>query len=159
MMNFLAIGNQIVNSSSGVLYFSCFTKIFAASDHLLFPRTPRIFVAKTTENMHTTTDVAATLPLEEHPAPATAPPPAKRVLKRYVPLERFLLRYTNREDPYKYEWNNGVVEKKARTMNRDQLFIAQNLLKRFILTKAFAEKGALLCEIDFELTVREIFAQ
>lgn len=98
--------------------------------------------------MHTTTDVTAALPPEEHPAPATAPPAT-----RYVPLERFFLRYTNREDPYKYEWNNGVVEKKARTMNRDQLFIVQNLLERFVQTQAFAQKGALLSEIDMFLPI------
>jgi Uma2 family endonuclease len=68
--------------------------------------------------------------------------------KRLVSLESFLVRYTNREDPYKYEWNNGVVEKKPRTMNRDQLKILQNLMRLFVRTKAYADMGELLSEVD-----------
>ncbi len=68
--------------------------------------------------------------------------------KRLVSLESFLARYTNREDPYKYEWNNGVVEKKPRTMNRDQLKILQNLMRLFTRTKAYAAMGELLSEVD-----------
>jgi Uma2 family endonuclease len=68
--------------------------------------------------------------------------------KRLVSLESFLARYTNREDPYKYEWNNGIVEKKPRTMNRDQLKILQNLMRLFTRTKAYAAMGELLSEVD-----------
>lgn len=68
--------------------------------------------------------------------------------KRLVSLESFLARYTNREDPFKYEWNNGIVEKKPRTMNRDQLKILQNLMRLFVRTKAYAEMGEILSEVD-----------
>jgi Uma2 family endonuclease len=68
--------------------------------------------------------------------------------KRLVSLESFLARYSNREDPYKYEWNNGAVEKKPRTMNRDQLKILQNLMRLFVRTKAYAAMGELLSEVD-----------
>ncbi|HRI60813.1 MAG TPA: Uma2 family endonuclease, partial [Saprospiraceae bacterium] len=84
-------------------------------------------------------------------------PPARKIAnktisgtasRRLVSLESFLARYTNREDPYKYEWNNGVVEKKPRTMNRDQLKILQNLMRLFARTKAYAAMGELLSEVD-----------
>ena len=71
--------------------------------------------------------------------------------KRLVSLESFLARYTNREDPFKYEWKNGIVEKKPRTMNRDQLFIFQNLLKYFIRLKEFLGGAAIICEVDMYL--------
>lgn len=73
---------------------------------------------------------------------------AKSASKRLVSLESFLARYTNREDPYKYEWNNGIVEKKMRTMNRDQLKILQNLMRLFTRTKAYAAMSELLSEVD-----------
>ena len=95
-----------------------------------------------------TSAAAASLPAEKTAPSGIA---VKRAAKRLVPLERFLLRYTNREDPYKYEWNKGVVEKKARTMNRDQFLIVQNLLRIFTKTKAYAKKGELLCEVDVYL--------
>ena len=62
-------------------------------------------------------------------APQFQPKPARpRASKpRLVSLERFFENYTDREDPFKYEWNKGVVEKKPRTMNRDQfLFFISN---------------------------------
>lgn len=90
-------------------------------------------------------------------SPAQQPVPANRLTgaktskpatKRQVSLESFVARYTNREDPYKYEWNNGIVEKKPRTMNRDQLYIFQNLLKHFISLHEFLAGAALICEVD-----------
>lgn len=91
-------------------------------------------------------------------ATATAPAPVKKAAasktvatKRFMPLDRFLLRYSNREDPYKYEWNNGIVEKKPRTINRDQFIILQNLMRRFIKTKAYTMMGELIAEVDMFL--------
>ena len=74
----------------------------------------------------------------------TKPAPAKRPIS----LEKFLERYTNREDSFKYEWNNGLIEKSPRTMNRGQLFLYQRLLNLFLRTKAFSAGGAFICEID-----------
>ncbi len=84
----------------------------------------------------------------------TLPQPAAKqrpVGKRLISLENFLKRYTNREDPFKYEWNNGVVEKKARTMNRDQFLIFQCLLEVFLKTQAYAQKALLMSEVDMYL--------
>lgn len=80
--------------------------------------------------------------------PATKNTAAKPSSRRRISLESFLERYTSREDPYKYEWNNGVVEKKPRSMNRGQLKILQNLMRLFAQTKAYAAKGELLSEVD-----------
>ena len=68
--------------------------------------------------------------------------------KRFITLEKFIERYTNREDPFKYEWNNGTIEKKPKTMNRDQTKILQKLMRLFAKTKAYTEGGELINEVD-----------
>ena len=98
-------------------------------------------MASTNTNTAQSKQLPDTRPAEKNTA-------AKAASKRLVSLESFLKRYTNREDPYKYEWNSGVVEKKPRTMNRDQLFIYQNLLKLFVRLNAFSSGAALICEVD-----------
>lgn len=82
---------------------------------------------------------------------AAATAPTKTTKARTVALDVFLARYTNREDPFKYEWNNGVVEKKARTMNREQFLIVQKLLRLFASTNAYTNMGELLLEVDMFL--------
>jgi hypothetical protein len=73
--------------------------------------------------------------------------------KRYVPLEKFIDRFSNREDPFKYEWNNGIVEKKARTMNRDQFSIFRKLCYSvFMQTFAFKQGGMIMAEVDMFLS-------
>ena len=81
----------------------------------------------------------------------TAKNSASKPAKRLVSLESFLTRYTNREDAFKYEWNKGIVEKKPRTMNRDQLKILQNLMRLFVRIQAYAAMGELLSEVDMFL--------
>jgi Uma2 family endonuclease len=84
---------------------------------------------------------SATLPLIQ------SNPPTKRL----VSLEKFLEKYTNREDAFKYEWNRGVIEKKDRTMNRNQFLIYQKLFKLFVKTKTFAQDGIIMSEVDMYL--------
>ncbi len=48
-----------------------------------------------------------------------------------ISWEKFQEEYLGREDEYKYEWVNGMVEKTKRTMNTTQLFIQRNLLSCF----------------------------
>jgi Uma2 family endonuclease len=61
----------------------------------------------------------------------------------------FQRKYLSREDGFKYEWLNGVVEKTKRTMNKEQLYILRNLLEKF-RTLQFANKvdGELISEGD-----------
>jgi Uma2 family endonuclease len=68
--------------------------------------------------------------------------------KRLISLEKFLDEYSDREDPFKYEWNNGLVEKKERTMNRNQFSIYRKLLKLFTETQTFAQDGIIMSEVD-----------
>ncbi len=86
---------------------------------------------------------------------ATATEPLKPANPRTISLQRFLERYSSREEPYKYEWNKGVVEKKPRTMNRDQFFIFRNLLEFFLKTTAYHHQGLLMSEVDMYLPAAE----
>jgi Uma2 family endonuclease len=80
--------------------------------------------------------------------------PSKEVkkIKRLIKLETFLEKYTNRDDPFKYEWNNGIIEKKEKTMNRDQTKILQRLMRLFTKTKAYSLGGELINEVDMYMT-------
>jgi Uma2 family endonuclease len=63
--------------------------------------------------------------------------PTESVVKQVVPpktrkmtIEHFLRYYARKEDGYKYEFNNGVVEKTT-SMNPAQFFIYKNLMVLF----------------------------
>lgn len=75
----------------------------------------------------------------------------KEKAKRLITIETFHRLYDNREDDYKYEWHNGIVEKKPRTMNRSQLFIVQKLTRLFLNTMAFQQQGELEREVKMFL--------
>ncbi len=71
--------------------------------------------------------------------------------KRVISLETFHRLYDNRQDDYKYEWHNGIVEKTPRTMNRSQLLIVQRLTRLFLQTLAFKQMGELEREVKMFL--------
>ena len=71
--------------------------------------------------------------------------------KRLISLDTFHRLYDNREDDYKYEWHNGIVEKTPRTMNRSQLLIVQKLTRLFLKTAAFKLMGELEREVKMFL--------
>ncbi len=75
----------------------------------------------------------------------------KEKTKRLITLEAFHNLYDNREDDYKYEWCDGVVEKTPRTMNRSQLLIVHNLSRLFLQTAAFQNQGELEREVKMFL--------
>lgn len=52
-----------------------------------------------------------------------------------ITWEVFQQEYLTREDEFKYEWLNGVVEKTPKTMNKNQTFIYINLLKFLLKLK------------------------
>ena len=85
---------------------------------------------------------AATLLLEQ-PHIAAMPKPRK-----LISLETFRRLYEDREDGYKYEWNNGVVEKTLRTMNKNQQGIVRRLIRLFLTTNAHKEMSELLSEVE-----------
>ena len=70
---------------------------------------------------------------------ATLEQPKKQASKKEgkpdkVSLQYFLEHYAGREDGYKYEFNNGAIEK-TESMNPAQLFIFENLLDFFYTIK------------------------
>jgi Uma2 family endonuclease len=70
-------------------------------------------------------------------------------LPKRISWEAFKADYLEREDGFKYEWVNGVVEQTHGTMDRTQFFIVQNLLDFFGFLK-FSGKisGSLMPEGD-----------
>ena len=66
-----------------------------------------------------------------------------------ISWEQFQKQYLSREDGFKYEWLNGIIEKTPRTMFQHQLIIVNNLMELFDKLK-FQNKvtGRLLTEID-----------
>ena len=50
---------------------------------------------------------------------------------RKISWTEFQAKYLAREDAYKYEWLQGVVEKTKRSMDQSQFYILQNLLRFF----------------------------
>lgn len=78
------------------------------------------------------------------------PVPEKKAVrkKRLISLQTFLADYTNKEDHYKYEWKQGVIEKTLRSMNRDQSIIQAALMAFFYTNPAFSTLGALIVELD-----------
>lgn len=68
--------------------------------------------------------------------------------RRVLTLEQFRRRYSDREDGYKYEFDNGIVEKSPSNMNAKQMYIVKNLNRRFIQTQAFASGDELTPEVE-----------
>ena len=67
----------------------------------------------------------------------------------FISWSAFQRRYLTREDGYKYEWLNGIVEKTKRTMDKTQFYVLRNLLEKFRELQ-FANKvdGELITEGD-----------
>lgn len=67
---------------------------------------------------------------------------------RLLTLEQFRRRYSDREDGYKYEFNNGVIEKSPSQMKVKQFHIVDNLIEAFRKTSAFQQGARLATEIE-----------
>lgn len=72
-----------------------------------------------------------------------------------VSLERFLEQYSNREDGWKYEWNDGQIEK-TKSRNQAQAAIIIFLTRLFTKTKAFADSGILVSQTDIYTSERQL---
>ena len=66
-------------------------------------------------------------------------------VKRSISLEAFLNGYAQKQDGYKYEWNNGIIEKTDAMTQKDQ-YILRNLQKVFYQTDAFKNDHILTSE-------------
>lgn len=67
---------------------------------------------------------------------------------RLLTLEQFRRRYSDREDGFKYEFNNGIIEKSPSKMKVKQFHIVDNLTEAFRKTSAFQQGGRLATEIE-----------
>ncbi len=74
---------------------------------------------------------------------------------RFVSKAQFLREYADREDGYKYEWNNGVIEK-TKGMNQLQADFFFLLLERFQKTAASKAGGGLITETDMNTSSVQI---
>lgn len=69
--------------------------------------------------------------------------------KKAITWLDFQRRYLRREDGYKYEWVNGLVEKAPRSMNQDQYYILDNLIAVLDqLRMSSADLGRFYAEAD-----------
>ncbi len=59
--------------------------------------------------------------------------PSKSVemLPNNISWEAFKIMYLDREDGFKYEWLNGIIEKTKRTIDKTQFYIINNLMNLF----------------------------
>jgi Uma2 family endonuclease len=88
---------------------------------------------------------------------ATIEPKPKAPLRqpRRVSKARFLKEYADREDGYKYEWNDGVIEK-YQGMNQQQAEIYFLLMAYFQKTEASKTGGGLITETDMLTTPNQL---
>jgi Uma2 family endonuclease len=71
--------------------------------------------------------------------------------KRLITLEKFLERYSSRKDDFKYEWNNGLVEKKIRSIQRSHYKIIRALMNQFYKSKSMNHDGFIAQGVDMFL--------
>lgn len=93
--------------------------------------------------MHMTTEATAIAPVKSQNGEAKA----KRS-PRLLTLEQFRRRYSDREDGYKYEFDNGIIEKSPSHLKVKQFHIVDNLTEAFRKTAAFQQGGRLATEIE-----------
>jgi Uma2 family endonuclease len=74
---------------------------------------------------------------------------------RPVSLDTYLKRYANAEDGYKYEYNNGYLEKIPSNMKPDQMYMYQNLMD-FLYQIGANAQGAFAYELR-QTTAKEKF--
>ncbi len=75
-------------------------------------------------------------------ATAASPPNIVEKVSRYISFETFLKKYNEKEDGYKYEWNNGIIEKTP-SMKQDEFFILK-FLNKFFYAQILPNTGGML---------------
>jgi Uma2 family endonuclease len=68
---------------------------------------------------------------------------------RRVSKAHFLREYADREDGYKYEWNDGMVEK-TQSMNQQQAIIQAVIMRYFVQTQVFKNGGLFTSETNMD---------
>ena len=80
---------------------------------------------------------------------ATMPSPTVKKVKPLT-LEQFWNKYSDRADGFKYELNNGFVEKTPRKMKIEELYIADNIKRAFTKTDAYQKGDGIFEEVDIQ---------
>ena len=75
-------------------------------------------------------------------------PPKTKVRK--MTLQQFWAKYADRADGFKYEFDNGLVEKTPYTMKPEQAYIVKNLKRAFVQSAAYKAGGELYDELEIE---------
>jgi Uma2 family endonuclease len=78
-----------------------------------------------------------------------------KTMARPISLEQFLLKYSNCEDGYKYEWNKGTIEK-TKAMNQRQAIMQAIMLRYFIKTEMFKAGGLFTAETDMQTSITQL---
>ncbi len=73
----------------------------------------------------------------------------------FISLEEFIRLYSDREDGYKYEYNEGIIEK-TKSMDQEQGFIQKILNKLFYQTQVSREDGSFLAETDMQTSKTQL---
>lgn len=84
----------------------------------------------------------------------TAFPPIK-VQPIRLTLEDFYARFDAVEDGFKYEFNNGIIER-TNAMKFNELYIYSNLLFVFNQTQAFKNRDMLVAELNQKTAIKKI---
>lgn len=92
----------------------------------------------------------ATVELEQQPAFIP-----ENVTDTDISLGDFLRLYADVEDGYKYEYNNGKIEK-TKSIDQAQGFIQKILSKLFYQTKVSREDGSFLAETDMKTSKKQL---
>lgn len=79
----------------------------------------------------------------------------RKVLPIRLTLTDFYAQYDGAEDGFKYEFNNGIIEK-TNAMKFNELYIYANLLHVFNQTKAFQNRDILVVELNQKTGINKI---
>lgn len=84
-----------------------------------------------------------------HPTrPVESVKKAAKTPARPLTLAEFRRKYGGKEDGFKYEFNNGIIEKSPSAMKVQQVHIINNLQRRFTQTQSYQGGDALIGELE-----------
>ena len=78
-----------------------------------------------------------------------------KVLPIRLTLEDFYAQYDSVEDGFKYEFNNGIIER-TNAMKFNELYIYSNLLFVFYQTEAFQKRDIFVAELNQKTAIKKI---
>lgn len=101
--------------------------------------------------------MVATIPSSIAEKKRSVPSSTKKRKSAYISRETYYSEYRNREDGFKYEWLDGVVEKTQKTLTDKQVHIFDNINTRFY-TLLFANRiqGSFSSKKDSQVENRQI---